>query len=321
MSLGNVTTQRDHCNPHCPAIYAYIDTVEVFFSPFRTREPYLYQTIERISRVKPCRDALGRLYGYRLILNQPDKHKLVGVVDHVINKYRGVLSRLDIALDIQPETSLDHALYQALILQQVILRRQPKGSMHDEEAGVYWTYWKAGKTRCSKNLLLYADRHNKITGELECVHLELRFLRPDAVRRQGIHSVSDLFDINPSALFEKHVKWIPTDIVNQHIMKIVRQAVKEDMDSYRGRQTTSMFTDKYRANLHRRVRAILHRLGQDRAQVIMNEYPDRVMKAITPAFTIPTQLTWGSMNTATTKPVTDITQYFQKRGVSLRVNT
>jgi hypothetical protein len=292
MSLGNVTTQREHCNPHCPALYAYIDTIEVFFPSVLTREQYLI--IKRYGRVKECRDQNNRLWGYRLILNQPVRQTLPRL-DRMVKKYRGVLCRLDVALDIQPERSADHETYQRLILQRAILRWRPKGPMHDPNETTYWVYWKEGKTRCSKNLVLYADRHNKITGELRCVHLELRFLRADAGRRQGISSVKDLINVDPSALFGKHVKW--TDTADKHVAKIVRQAVKEDRDRYIGRQTTSVFTDKYGANTHRRITTgILHRLGYDRAQVVKDEYPHRVVKAITPAFAIPTQLTWGSMD-------------------------
>jgi hypothetical protein len=90
MSLGNVTTQREHCNPHCPALYAYIDTIEVFFPSVLTREQYLI--IKRYGRVKECRDQNNRLWGYRLILNQPVRQTLPRL-DRMVKKYRGLLCR------------------------------------------------------------------------------------------------------------------------------------------------------------------------------------------------------------------------------------
>jgi hypothetical protein len=260
-----------------PFAYAYIDSVELFFSRL---SPSQRSAIERAhGRLEECTDRKGRLWGYRLIVNGPDKRSL-SALDRTQRRYRGVISRFDIAIDAP-------AAVKSLIQSRALLR-WGRGSMHDVGETTYWIWW-GHKRRPPRNLLLYGDRPSKITGELDVAHLELRFLRAHAVRREGIHRVSDLLHINPKELFSKHVKW--TTAAEEFVRKAQRRAVQEDRKKYRG-QTVNDFSDYYRANISNRVRGTLQRLGYDRAQNLKNKYPDLPMKPVEEAFFIPEQLSF-----------------------------
>lgn len=222
--------------------HPYLDTVEVFFPCTLTQEQY--RALKRIGWVKECRDRRNRLWGYRLIRNQPDVQTLLRL-DHAASRYRGVLCRFDLAVDL-PGFLRERIVRTALL-------RWAHGPMRDYNETIYWVQWPKGKRRPSRNLVLYEDECNRITGELDCTHLELRFLRAAVIRRQGIHRVRDLININPSALLEKHVRW--SDDADRHVSEVVRRAVKADCEKYRGRKTSALM-DRYRADRHRRVRSI-----------------------------------------------------------------
>ena len=69
--------------------------------------------------------------------------------------------------------------------------------------------------------MLYDDKPNRITGEVDCVHFELRLIGAEVTRRQGLHKPSDLLALNPQQLFERHVKW--TNAGASYVKKLMRQ--------------------------------------------------------------------------------------------------
>jgi hypothetical protein len=138
---------------------------------------------------------------------EPDRGSLCGV------------SRFDVALDMQCDKPSG---LREQILRRLVLKWRPKGAMHEVSDTVYW-----GRHRHSRrNLVLYTDKHNKMTGELDCVHLELRFLRSDIIRKQGIARPSDLIKLDPKALFAKHLKW--TNLADRYVKKITRKIFRSE---------------------------------------------------------------------------------------------
>ena len=133
-----------------------------------------------------------------------------------------------------------------------------------DNGGVGWVQRK-GKRRYPRNIVIYADKPNRFTGELNCVHMELRFFNAASLKRNGIRSVSDLMAINPNILFQKHVKW--SDAGDNYVINAMRKAVTAD----RQRQLPHHhpYTDVYRAHIPEKVKSILHRNGSDRAQNIV----------------------------------------------------
>jgi hypothetical protein len=161
--------------------------------------------------VEECRNRHGRLVGCRVIRNQPSKATLQQL-DQLARKHRGTLHRIDVALDIEARPGLRDR-----IVSTARLKWSRKGQMHEIERTVYWVYRK----RSRRNLVLYDDKAFRLTGELDCIHLELRLIGADVIRRQGFRRVSELFELNPRQLFERHVKW--SDAGESYVRKIMRK--------------------------------------------------------------------------------------------------
>jgi hypothetical protein len=269
-------------------VFASVDTIEIFFAITLTPDQQL--VLRRCGDLRECRDAGGRLQGHRLIINRPDRAALLDL-DQLCPEYRGVLSRFDVALEIQPPSEVAAEGLLEWIACNSVLRWRRRGPMEDFENGaVYWQMKLRSGRRPSRNLVAYPDVVNRVTGEPNCAHLELRFYRADTIRRQGIRTVKDLITLDPSKLFARHVKF--SDAGEQYVVKMMREAVKDDIERYRNREA-SEFTDRYRAHIPRRVRGRLHRLGQDRAQHVKDASPRTKLKPTEPPFAIPRELTWS----------------------------
>ncbi len=277
LKRGSNATQR--CG-----VFASIDTIEVFVPPNVSAEQR--RAFDRYGHFKPC-GAKNQLFGYRLIVNRPDL-KTLQILDRLADETGSVICRFDICLDIQP---FDGATAEQLIVwitSAAILKWRRRGPMQDYENGaVYWQMKR--RKRPNRNLVVYKDEVNRVTGELNCVHLELRFFRADTIRRQGVERITDLINLNPSELFSKHLKF--TDIGTAHVQRVQRQAVKEDREQYRQKDTTE-FTDQYRASISRRVRGFMHRFGYDRSQHVRDNFQNRKISTIEPLFVIPHELSW-----------------------------
>src|SRR5262245_27525440 len=186
-----------------PDVSAYLDSVEVYFGCLKQAQLRRLRTNWDIRR---CRHG----FGYRLICNQGSRHKRQRLdpsrlkrLDSLCKKFHGVVHRADVALDIQCENP------EALRLQirsQAILRWKRTGLMHEIGHTTYWEQLRSGKA-LRRNLVLYPATFNRITGELDTVHFELRLHQAQVVRNQGIRQPSDLLTINPRTLFNKHVRW------------------------------------------------------------------------------------------------------------------
>jgi hypothetical protein len=265
---------------------AYTDTTEWWFpcglSHYqRTRLRRLFKGGKVVEYRKPN----GFLMGYRAGRNQPDKTFLLRLAP-LVQECGAVLCRLDIALDCDAVPMLGNT-----ILQQAVLNWRRQGPMQNFENGnVNWVWYAESGRRPNRNLSLYTDRPNRFTGELDCVHLELRFLRADIIRKQDIHSIHDLLALNPKDLFDKHLRWSADG--QEFEVRAMKQAVLEDRAYYRGKET-GPFIDQYRASIPRRVRSAMHRVGSDRSQVFKDAHPRYRLNTVTAPLHIPTTLTWG----------------------------
>jgi len=273
----------------CDAV-ASIDTIEIFFPLTLTRDQHL-----ALRRYGPfSSNAKGQLWGHQLIINRPSRAALLEL-DRPTHELRGVLSRLDIAVEIQPANADSVEELQSWIIRSTILKWRRRGPMGDFDDGTYWQMRRRSGRRSTRNLLVYADEVNRVTGEPNCVHLELRFLRAATIRRQGIRRIKDLINLNPSKSFARHVKFSDAgELGEMLVIKAMRQAVREDIEKYRGRET-SRFTDQYRSAIPRRVRGLWHRLGYDRrAQYVKDIGAQRKINGIEPPFSIPHELSWSN---------------------------
>jgi hypothetical protein len=58
----------------------------------------------------------------------------------------------------------------------------------------------------------YADQPSRITGELDCFHIEARMLGVDAIRRAGINSVADLLTFDHRAFWQERLLMYDIDV-------------------------------------------------------------------------------------------------------------
>jgi len=284
--MGTIYRLQRACNRRvCVVIYAYIDTVEVFF---RYLDRKSYHALHRFARLEEVRRG-NKLVGYRVIVNQPTKVNLIKL-DAFARRLKGILSRVDVALDIQGP---DPEALRKVIVCTAILKWRRKQPMYEVDGTVSWVDFKLkrNKPRAFRNLILYSDKVNKITGELDCVHLELRFHRAVMVRRQGIHSVRDLLHLNPRELFDKHVTF--SDIAKRYVNLRVRKETSRQRKLYQGLDV-SPSVDRYHASIPIRVRHLMHKLGHDRAQYLRHIRRPRykVTRSSSVDFDIPEQLEW-----------------------------
>jgi hypothetical protein len=172
-----------------------------------------------------------------------------------------------LALDAQAP---DPHQFRNQIAQQGVLRWRRNGRMLDYEGTIYWVNF-LDRPNPYRNFVVYADRPNRWTGEVDCLHVELRFLRARSVKDQNIRRPLDLLNIDPKALFDKHVKW--SDAGAKHVQIMTRKAVRNGQNP-------------------KLIRSTMRQLGRDRAQYVKDNFPKRKLQAIAPPFSIPAKLTW-----------------------------
>lgn len=244
----------------------YLDTVEVFF---RYRPKGLLHALQgRVLRppwYEDCKDPHGNLWGHRLIVQQPKAPRTLSVLDQWQRQHGGKLCRFDLALDLLPRPE-DHEALRRWIEHHATLRWRRPGRMHDDHGTLYWVRqtdrieW--GSRRSNRDMVVYSDRHSKITGEVDCVHLELKFYNTPAIRKAGFSFAKQLIAIEPLQLFERHVKLMEADQLAQLAS---RDAIKADRARYRPTPDKEItFTDRYRATIHRRVQSMFDRIGVQR---------------------------------------------------------
>jgi hypothetical protein len=278
-------------------VEAYTDTIEVFF-PYRPKG--LMKQIRAMTRqavwFAPCIDPLGNVRGYRLIVHQPNIPTL-RTLDEWQSAHHGRLCRLDIAFDFTPRPHVDPQELIEWIERHVMLRWRRPGNMLDIEQTLYWIEQRGRNKRSSRDAALYTDRHSKLTGELDCIHLELRLQNASTIRKEDIAIASDIITLDPRLLFYKHIRLV-TFPAKEIKKRYVRNTVKHDRLTYRSKQT-SAFTDRYRSSIHRYANARWERAQFDRVQNYRDFNPDHAMKMKTlPLFTlnVADRLSWCGSN-------------------------
>jgi hypothetical protein len=265
------------------ARYAYIDSIEIL-----VRKRFRLDKLRAIQRTKlwdePCKDRDGNIWGWRVIISQPSR-KTLHYLEEVQRDNGGSVFRFDIAIDLIAKDEIDAEELKSLVLTRALLKWRPKGPMLnieglDDFTTTYWIEQNKRKRRSNRDLALYADKPSKVTGEINCVHLELRFLNTRSCKKAGISSAKDLIDLNPAEIFAKNVKFTDFDI-DQYHQRRIRKAVKEDRKLHQQQnREISEFEDRYRASRPQRMRGHLKRTQQDRAQIIKQFNPHLPMSPV-----------------------------------------
>jgi hypothetical protein len=274
-------SNRNHINRiRLTGSYAYLDTLEVHVPPCSDRA--LYSQLQRLGRLEPCRN---KQWGHRLILNQPSRAALLKLRQLLHQHPGSKLSRVDVALDMQ---GANPGELRAFLVTHSMLRWRRRSVMKEIGETVYWE-----RVHKARNLVLYSDKPNKITGELDCCHLELRFTRAKVVKRHGLDDIGKLLKLNPRQLFLKHVKW--SEAATRYVNRIAEQEGKKAQQKLASANIQYPFLVRYYNNIPRQTRYMLTLLGYDRAQNLKQLKPklvkkggetDQLMKMI------PTRLSW-----------------------------
>lgn len=311
------TLQHADSSGNPPNVIAYIDTVELFFRRWPkgiSRIRWLHPNPSAVI-VHKCLDRNGEVCGFRAIVHQPTK-EIIKELDRMQSANpHSTLCRFDPALD-TVNSSPDE--FKKWLVKHVVLNRRPRDDlMHKVGDTIYWTSQSGRmqfgkKKRSQRDVAVYSDRPSKISGE-SCAHLELRFYGTSSVRRaaypRAVYSrVADLLELKPRELFEKHLRLATFD-AEPIIQKFMRAAVKEDREFYRGKKT-SKSVDRYRANIPRRVRALVERITLNSAQLMHDILRIKGVPISLDVLNIPETLTFPDDNQQSAYPVTKLHKHF-----------
>jgi hypothetical protein len=180
------------------SIVAYLDRVHLWLpQPLPVKDLEWLDTQcgeEMYVRTRPKR--WQRSYQQHLQLPQPTPAAL-----HFLSKRNGALMNYaEPAMDWMFNDCEQNEHAGATVRQYVVKRH------HREQQGVHTvreaTRYTAPR-RSSSNLVIYADRTSRTTGELDCTHIELRLRGVRALQRAGIHGLKDLVEMDTRAF------WLP----------------------------------------------------------------------------------------------------------------
>jgi hypothetical protein len=268
---------------------AYLDDVEMLFRKrFRLNELRRLQG-ERKCWWEECKGRDGYVFFYRLVVKRPDQ-KTLKYLAQLQQQHKGKIFRIDLALDLITANEADAEALNDWLLKHTMLRWRRKGHMLDIENTFYWIEQRKRKRRSNREVVLYPDRESKITGEVDCVHLELRFLNVSACRTAGLSQIDSLLDLDPSEVIKKHLKFTSFD-VEAYQQQRVKKAVEDDRKEHRrANKPANEFLDQYRSSIPRRIMSHLKRTQQDRAQGIRNFHPRISMNSVD--LDLPKHLEW-----------------------------
>ena len=149
----------------------------------------------RLNRGHPIRGFINQV----LTVHVPDEHAL-----QVLAKLPGALvNYVEIARDtIVPDPEALHEFYNRHFVQP----------WHGTRKTVIGTpTYTDGQQRRGRRFCWYSDRCSKVTGEVDCFHLEGRYQGAAAVRKLGIHHPRDLLDFDHAAYWAKNIQLYQVD--------------------------------------------------------------------------------------------------------------
>lgn len=278
--------------------YSYIDTAEMYFRrlPAGLLSALVAANAGGNAWPKDCKNQQGDVWGTKVIVQRPSRDA-IRVLDQFQGKYRGTLRRLDVAIDIICASDEQKQQLRQWLLAKTLLAWRPKGWMYDDENSVYWTRQhvrlEQGKRQSNRDLVLYADRHSKVTGEVDTVHLELKFLNARSVRREGFRDVKILLKLDPEKLFRKHIRLVEFDF-ERFDRAMVRRTLNQERQRFlTSKKRPSEFADRFRCNLRKRTEAFFKRIHMNRIQLLKDHWPPKKLQFIDiGVLNIPHKLEW-----------------------------
>lgn len=187
--------QASHCNPP----YAYVDVIHVWFQEtLNARQVAWFRGQCGSSHSQDRAPWWDRSYNQEFRLRQPSKEAL----EFLARRNDVLLTYAELALDIimDDEQGCGHLLdiFEKHYLQRWHGKRETKFF-----AGVGGRTAK-GRSR-GTTISWYADRPSKITGEVNCFHIEAQVQGSGALRRIGINHPRDLLSFDHAALWRRQL--------------------------------------------------------------------------------------------------------------------
>lgn len=257
---------------------------------------------------KRCIDVAGKEHGYLLYVHQP-RIATLHALDRWILEFKGCISRFDIALELIPaDATLLIVDLVGWLSRNSILKWRPPGHSFDIGLGFYSVLQMARHDgrKSSRDYVIYPSL-SKIcpgSGQERC-RFELRFQRSQAVKRERQAEKekvmpSSLLALNPHQIFSKHIKFVDMDgyDLEHYISKIVRRTLEHLRT--RHQHSSSDLIDRHRATRARRIKALMHRLLDGKAQSFKDQCPmaAKRLKRLRKALLIPSSLTWPDQKAA-----------------------
>jgi hypothetical protein len=158
---------------------------------------------------RPARFNNGhRQYRQRIELRQPSDQALRRLARHS----DVLINRVEITLDLTFKYWGDAEKARVFFHQHLVRRCHGKNQKirvfqsapSDDNPRAGETRYDAGG-QARNRLVLYAEDHSRVTGELNCIHIEWRVRSPRAIRAAGINSVKNLLDFDHRAFWQKRL--------------------------------------------------------------------------------------------------------------------
>jgi hypothetical protein len=277
-----------HATPMKPAaIYAYFDKVQ-----FWVREPIDRQTLAELrtqcgrggifAKKRPARFD-GR-YRQRVELRQPT----TPAFSWLAQREDALINRAEITLDLvfNYRAARDENwefLHQHLVRrwhgkkQEIrIFRTEPQTPSVGDGDGIGGTRYDAG--RSAPNLIaLYGDEHSRITGELNCLHLEWRLNRLKAVRRAGIETGRDLLEFDHRQFWQERLLLFTAD--KERLGRLIRN----QLNGRKSRMSRIEQVGNYKINIDKRTGDV-HIRSRDTIQELIDQLGPtyRIHRALVP---------------------------------------
>lgn len=195
--------------------YPYFDKIQ-----FWLRNPLNPQTLEWLRKqcgdldhtVEPAR--FNPQFRHRIELRRPSKRALRWLA----KRDDALINRVEITLDLTFKYRADVQEAWDFFHQHSVRRWRRRGQEirafrsrpRNDDPGAGETRYDAG--RSAPNLLVfYVDDYTRITGELNCLHVEWRLNRLKAVRAAGIKSGQDLLEFDHRAFWKKRLLFYKVD--------------------------------------------------------------------------------------------------------------
>ena len=224
---------KDRRSASCPTptgFHAYFDKVQ-----FWVRTPLDQRTLDRLRsecgrggvyvQNQPAR--FNALYRQRVELRQP----LDQALRWLATRDDALINRAEVTIDLVFDCLADRDDAWGFLHRHIVRRRHGKKQEirivreADAQNDTIGTRYDAGSSASNK-IVFYAEGHSRLTGELNCLHLEWRLKGLKAVRAAGIKLGRDLLEFDHRAFWRRRLCLY--DVDRRRLGRMVRNKARSE---------------------------------------------------------------------------------------------